>query len=52
MQVLSLLTTEWDNPKETEDTKGYLRLAEEMAEKLRGIKGKTDKEIFAAQARE
>ena len=47
VQLLSLETTGWDNPKETADTAGFLRLAEEMAEKLRSIKGKTNKEIYS-----
>jgi len=47
VQLLSLETTGWDNPKETADTKGFLRLAEELAEQLRSIKGKTNREIYS-----
>jgi hypothetical protein len=47
VSLLSLETTGWDNPKTTADTKGYLQLAEEGAEQLRGIKGKTNSEIYS-----
>ena len=50
VQLLYLETTGWDNPKETADTKGFLRLAEEMAEKLRSTKGKSNKELYARQS--
>ena len=50
VQLLSLETTGWDDPKETADTKSFLRLAEESAKALRGIKGKTNTEIYAKQS--
>jgi hypothetical protein len=45
VQLLSLETTGWDNPKETADTKGYMKLAEEMTVGLISMKGKTNKEL-------
>jgi len=45
--LLSLETTGWDNPKETDDTKGFIALAKESAEQLRSIKGKTNDEIYS-----
>ena len=47
VQLLSLETTGWDNPKETADTKGFLALAAEYAEGLHSMKGKTNREIAA-----
>jgi len=44
-----VVNTEWDNPKETADTKRHLRLAEEIAEELREIKGKTNAKIYAVR---
>jgi len=46
VQMMSLEATGWDNPKETADTKRHLRLAGEIAEELRGIKGKTNREVY------
>jgi len=48
MQYLE--TTGWDNPKETADTKKYLQLAEEFADEIRVIKGKTNKEVVEIMA--
>jgi len=46
VSLLSLGTTEWDNPKETADTKRFLQFAEEWAEELRKIKDKSAAEIY------
>ena len=47
VQLLSLETTGWDNPKETADTKGFLTLATEYAEGLHSMKGKSNRKIAA-----
>ena len=46
VSLLMLETTGWDNPKKTADTKNHLKMAEESAEALRKIKGKTTAEVF------
>ena len=46
VSLLTLETTGWDNPKKTVDTKRHLELAEESAEALRRVKGKTTAEVF------
>jgi len=46
VSLLSLETTEWDNPKETADTKRFLQFTEEWAEELRKIKDKSAAEIL------
>ena len=50
IQMLSLETTGWDNPKKTADTKEQLKLAEEFAQTLQSIKGKTNSEISAIKS--
>lgn len=47
VQMLSMETTGWDNPKETADTKKFLEMAGEFAGELHSIKGKTNREIVA-----
>lgn len=49
VQMLSLGTTEWDNPRDTADTKRFLEAASEFASELRSIKGKTNREIATEQ---
>ena len=49
VQMLSLETTGWDNPKETADTKRFLEMASELASELHSMKGKTNREIAADQ---
>ena len=46
VSLLMLETTGWDNPKKTADTKNHLKLAEEGAEALRSVKGKTTAEAL------
>ena len=47
VSVLSFETTGWDNPKETADTRKFIALAEEFAQEINSIKGKSNKEIAA-----
>jgi len=49
IRLLSLETTGWDNPKETADTKGFLKAAEEFREALHATKGKTNQQIADEQ---
>lgn len=43
--MLSPYVHGWDNPKETTDTKGVLRLAGECSDQLHSIQGQTNAEI-------
>ena len=49
VQMLSLETTGWDNPKETADTRRFLEMASEFASELHSMKGKTNSEIATEQ---
>jgi hypothetical protein len=49
VQMLSLETTGWDNPKETNDAKRFLEMASEFTSELHSMKGKTNREIATEQ---
>ena len=46
VNLYSLETTGWDNPKETADTRKFHELINEFTDVLRSTKGKTNSELY------